>query len=151
MRMPSPITGLLSRARSGRGPSETVPLHGRPVAVHLTPAARRALGRRAEPLTVELELFFSCLLRTRVRFPVANDAGAAQPGDALAADGRLRLRFRPVMSRHCSLAEGHQLTGFPLAEPGLFVPHWVRLDCRPATGWSGGFGYATDHPEERAA
>lgn len=151
MRMPSPITKFQARSRSGREPTETVPLHGRRVAVHLSPAARRALSQRAELLTVELELFFSCLIRTRVRFPAADDAEAAEAGDAPAADGRLRLRFRPVMSRHCGLEEGHQLTGFPLAEPGSFVPHWVRLDYHPGTGWTGEFGYATGYPEEGAA
>ncbi|MEF8792612.1 hypothetical protein [Thiohalorhabdus sp.] len=151
MPMPSPSNSFLARNRAGREPTETISVHGRPVALHLTPAARRALAHRAEPLTVELELFFSCLIRTRVRFPATGDAEDAEDGEVLAANGRLRLRFRPVMSRHCSLAEGHQLNGFPLAEPQPFVPHWVRLDYRAGTGWTGAFGYGTGQAQEAAA
>jgi len=144
------IGRLISRDPGGDGLTEEVVLHGRSVALRLTPAARGALGRRSQPLTVELELFFSCLIRTRVRFPEEDQPDADEAGQP-AAEGRLHLRFRPVMSRHCSLEEGHQLTGFPLAEPGPFVPHWVTIDHHPTAGWTGEFGYASSDQQQGGA
>jgi hypothetical protein len=121
------------------GLEETVYLHDRPVALRLTPAARQALLHRARPLNVELELLFSCFIRKRVRFPEDAEAlGAARP----AAGEHLRLRFHPVMSRHCAAAEGHPLTALPIVDAGPFVPHWVHLDFSSRSGWTGEFGYA---------
>lgn len=142
MRIMNPIGKFLPRSYGGEAAVEEVALHGRSVALHLSPRAEAALARRDEPLTVELELFFSCLIRTRVRFPEESGSPVPDAETRPTVDGRLRLRFRPVMSRHCSLEEGHQLTGFPLARPGPFVPHWVRLDYRPDSGWVGELGYA---------
>jgi hypothetical protein len=122
------------------GLEETVYLHDRPVALRLTPAARQALLHRSRPLNVELELLFSCFIRKRVRFP--EDPQPVGGAARLAAGEHLRLRFNPVMSRHCTLAEGHELTAFPIVEAGPFVPHWVHLDHTARAGWSGEFGYA---------
>lgn len=123
---------------------ETVYFHERPVRVIRTERARQALEGRREPLAVDLELFFSCLLRERVRFP---DPEGVDGADAeRTADGRILVRFRPVMSRHCSLEEGHHLETFPLQRPEPFVPRWVRLDYHPRHGWQGEFGYAHDEP-----
>ena len=47
-----------------------------PIQVRLTAGAERALAVHRTPLLVELELLFSCLIRKRVRFPVAPHADA---------------------------------------------------------------------------
>jgi hypothetical protein len=130
---------------------ETVFFHERPVRILRTERAERALAQRRQPLAVELELFFSCLLRKRVRFPDPGELEAEVPADPAApamrtADGRLVVAFRPVMSRHCALEEGHQLEAFPIAQPEPFVPRWARIDYHPRHGWQGEVGYAHDEP-----
>lgn len=133
-----PTGGDTAPDRYTGGAEDRVVLHGRELAVHLTPAARRALQVREAPLAVDLELFFSCLIRKRVRFPGIPGADARA-----ALGGRLSLRFAPVMTRQCSVTEEPELAAFPIADPAPFVPQWVRLDYRPRTGWSGEFGFGT--------
>ncbi len=124
---------------------ETVRLLDRPLRVIRTARAERALGRREQALPVELELFFSCLLRQRVRFPERLDPESGAD-TARTSDGQVVLRFRPVMSRYCTLAEGHHLEAFPIERPGPFVPRWVRIDHHPRHGWSGELGFAAAEP-----
>lgn len=109
---------------------------GRTIAVELTERAERALRERAEPLMVEVELYFSCLLRKQVRFR----EGAR--GDVAVTD-RLSLKFRPIMTQSCGVDyEGDEppVTDFPIARPEPFVPRWLRLDFRKGQ-WHGDFGY----------
>lgn len=112
-------------------------LHGKTLDLRLTRAAEAALAARDTPLVVEMELLFSCLLRKRVLF------GGAADG-AVAANERLLVRFRPVMTRRCSVAEGGARPpseSFPLENPRPYVPNWLRLDYRRGQ-WIGEFGYA---------
>ncbi|QKT03797.1 hypothetical protein HUS23_08185 [Ectothiorhodospiraceae bacterium 2226] len=108
---------------------------GRPVRVELTPAAQATLAERRAPLAVEMELYFSCLIRKAVRFADAAPEDAAEQG--------LVLRFRPVMSQGCPVDAGTPpLVAMPIAgDPARFVPHWLKLDYRGGT-WQGEFGYA---------
>ncbi|MEW6253367.1 MAG: hypothetical protein AB1482_11835 [Pseudomonadota bacterium] len=114
-----------------------VELHGKTLDILLTRAAEAALARRVSPLVVEMELLFSCLLRKRVLFDGPADG-------AVAVNARLAVRFRPVMTRRCSVAIGGAqppVEGFPLENPRPYVPNWLRLDyCRGQ--WVGEFGYA---------
>jgi hypothetical protein len=75
----------------------TVTLNGRTVRVELSPAARQALAQRAEPLYVELELYFSCLVKKFVHF--RDDARGKA---TVAVDDKLFLYFRPVTSTACT-------------------------------------------------
>lgn len=112
-------------------------LHGKLLDIRLTPAAEAALAKRASPLVVEMELLFSCLLRKRVLFDGTADG-------ARAVNERLAVRFRPIMTRRCSVAEGGARPpseGFPLENPRPYVPNWLRLDYRRGQ-WVGEFGYA---------
>ena len=43
--------------------SNTIRINGRPVSVEWTNSAARELSQRAQPLVVELELYFSCLVK----------------------------------------------------------------------------------------
>ncbi len=114
-----------------------VEIAGRPVRLHLTRAACDALDARETPLYVEMELYFSCLIRFRVRFHDAPLHGEGVPwGD------KLWVHFRPVMTRTCGTDyEGEEppLTDFPITRPEAFVPRWLRLDYRQGR-WSGEFG-----------
>lgn len=74
-----------------------ITLNGRPVQVTITPAATQALTQRAEPLHVELELYFSCLVKKFVHFRTDSRGKATVPvGD------KLLLYFRPVTSTACT-------------------------------------------------
>ena len=117
----------------------TVSVNNRPMSVRLSAAAERALRGESAPLVAEMELYFSCLIRKQVRFHRGE-----QPDDAVAVAEGLYVRFRPVMTRGCSVAEGGEappLTDFPIARPEDYVPHWLRIDYR-AGEWAGEFGFA---------
>jgi hypothetical protein len=113
-------------------------LEGRPFRVILSGAAQRALAARNAPLVAEMELYFSCLTRLRVRFYDDDPEASATP-----VNGRLAIRFRPVVSQRCDLhaVEGKPpLMDAPLARRAPFVPHWLRLDYRKGK-WLGEFGH----------
>jgi len=119
-------------------------IDGRPVDLRLTPAARRALAMRRTPLVAELELYFSCLIRKRVRFV----EGAA--GTGVEAAPNLRVCFRPIMTRSCGKDfEGDEppVTDFPIERAEAFVPQWLAIDYR-AGQWHGDFGYENAQRKE---
>ncbi len=109
----------------------------KPVAIDWTGTALRMLKQRDQPLRVEMELYFSCLLRKRVRFE-----GQAQSHSFVAAGTYLQVAFRPVMTRACQMSDYDEapLTDFPIVNPAAFVPHWLRIDFRKQ-GWRGTFGF----------
>jgi hypothetical protein len=112
-------------------------LHDKSLEIRLSAAARDALARRTAPLVAEMELLFSCLLRKRVHF--GEETAASTPvSDCLA------VRFKPIMTRRCSVAEGGASPPserFPLENPRPYVPHWLAIDYRKGE-WVGEFGYA---------
>ena len=109
----------------------------RDLEVRLTRAAQAAMA--ADPLVVEMELYFSCLIRKRVLFPVAAHA------DAICAqlDEHLTVCFRPVMTRQCAIngaQDSPELEAFPIRRPEAFLPKWLTVDFRHGN-WSGEFGF----------
>lgn len=114
-----------------------VQLCGRPVEVDWSAAAGRALSERTAPLRVEMELYFSCMIRKKVRFE-----GQAQSHDFVSAGPLLQIAFRPVMTRACAVADYDEvpLTDFPIVNAAAFVPHWLTIDFR-GQRWSGTFGF----------
>jgi hypothetical protein len=84
--------------------SAKVVINGRDVSVEWTDAAARELARRPRPLVVELELYFSCLVKKFVHFH--EEAGDRE---TVAANDKLRLYFRPVTSTACSFAVAERL------------------------------------------
>lgn len=113
-----------------------VALHDKSLEIRLTAAARDALARRSTPLVAEMELLFSCLLRKRVHF--GDDTAAST-----SVGTRLAVRFKPIMTRRCSVAEGgaHPPSErFPLENPRPYVPTWLAIDYRRGE-WVGEFGY----------
>ena len=114
-------------------------LVNRDLEVRLSTAASAALARRDTPLVVEMELYFSCLIRKRVRF-----LSVPHP-DAFCAsvDERLTVCFRPVMTRQCALSDvegAPELEAFPIQRPEAFLPKWLALAFRRGA-WSGEFGF----------
>jgi hypothetical protein len=114
-----------------------ITLHEKSLEVRLTAAAQKALARRATPLVAEMELLFSCLLRKRVHFGDSTE-------HTTPVNERLAVRFKPIMTRRCSVAEGGATPpseGFPLENPRPYVPNWLAIDFRKGE-WVGNFGYA---------
>jgi hypothetical protein len=117
----------------------TLQLLNRDLDLRLSPAAHTALAARTAPLVVEMELYFSCLIRKRVRF-----LETAHPGAFCATlNEHLTVCFRPVMTRHCSVSEVEgqpELETFPIQRPEAFMPKWLTLDFRRGT-WSGEYSF----------
>lgn len=125
----TPLDGL----RSG----DTV-INGKTVHVEWTARAEDALRLRERPLIVELELYFSCLVKKFVH--LRETAG----GHALAwVDERLALYFRPVTSTSCAPQTAERLGRQPEVEidtPATrrMAPKRVLLDFRDGA-WHGSF------------
>ena len=117
---------------------KTIQIAGKPITVTISNAAQKALTQRQSPLVTEMELYFSCLIRLKVRFRERNDTAQlveASPG--------LWVAFRPVMTQSCGIDyEGDEppLTDFPIQRSDAFIPHWLRVDYRRGQ-WQGTFGY----------
>lgn len=120
-------------------PAEAVVvINGRDVLVEWTPAASRELSRRPAPLIVELELYFSCLVKKFVHF---RDDSRGRP--TVAANDKLLLYFRPVTSTACSFEVAERLGRQPEMDlygeaVGKIAPRKVSLDFAGG-GWRGSF------------
>lgn len=109
----------------------------KPVKLHLTAAALHALAARSSPLYAEMEMYFSCLIRLKVRF-----YETAFHGEGVTVSDKLVVNFRPVMTQACGKDyEGEEppLTDFPIVRQDAFVPKWLRIDFRHGE-WHGEFG-----------
>jgi len=116
-----------------------IQFNGKPMTVHLSHAAESALCERTTPLVAEMELYFSCMIRKRVRFHTV-----VRSDRTVVASGNLCVSFRPVMTEQCRIdTHGDDeavLTEFPIARPAAYVPHWLRIDYHDGE-WVGEFGY----------
>ena len=113
-----------------------ITLHDKSLEIRLTRAAQKALALRETPLVAEMELLFSCLHRKRVYF--GESVEQSTPVNA-----QLAVRFKPIMTRRCSVTEGGATPpseGFPLENPRPYVPNWLAIDYRRGE-WVGDFGY----------
>lgn len=114
----------------------TVEILGKKVVVEWSAAADKRLESLASPLLVEMELYFSCLIRKAVRF--GPDAQAAHFAEA---SPRLKVGFRPAMTRACRVSdvEGDPpVEDFPILKPESFVPKRLTIDYRSGR-WVGEF------------
>ena len=115
-----------------------VEISGHAVNIELTPAALRSLPQQASPLIAEMELYFSCLIRKKVRF--YNTPTGVAP---VYVNDKLGICFRPVMTKVCARDyEGEEppLTDFPIHKADSFIPKWLKIDyCHGE--WQGEFGF----------
>lgn len=72
-----------------------VPLRGKTLTLRWTARAERALRRRHTPLAVEMQIYFSCVVKKRVLFPEEATT------DAQPVDQRFLLSLRAVESDRC--------------------------------------------------
>ncbi len=116
----------------------SVVINGRNVSVEWTRATASELALRPGPLVVELELYFSCLVKKFVHFH--EDAGDRE---TVAASDKLRLYFRPVTSTACSFEVAERLGRQPEMElhgeaVGRIAPKKVSIDYARGA-WQGGY------------
>jgi len=115
-----------------------IKIEDKPVSVLLSDDAVQAIQYRTRPLLAEMELYFSCLIRTKVRFYENRD-----DNDAVTVNEHLKVRFRPVMTEKCGRDyEGDEppLTDFPITNKKAFVPKWLSIDFTD-NQWTGEFGF----------
>ena len=105
-----------------------------------TKAAERNLSQLNNPLDVQLELLFSCVIRKRVLFRIPEGV-TTYP--MVNGDERVNICFRPVMTKVCLVSEVEDvpdMEDFPIQRINAFMPRWLRLDFRKGEWW-GDFGW----------
>ena len=111
---------------------------GKSVEVHLSHSAIKVLENRTKILCVEMELYFSCMVRKQVRILESMNTKLVAPiGDNLV------IGFRPVMTKSCSVSDTEgkpPVTDFPIKKPENYIPSWLKLDFKN-NNWTGSFGY----------
>ena len=133
----SPL-GLLDRWLNRYRYKQTALLNGREVEVRWTRRAEHALQASPQPLIVELQLYFSCVVKKRVLFHHSADFATTRVND------RLEIAFRPIASAVCDPREfamhfpvGKDLSAGPAAR---MIPRSAEIDFR-AGRWEGRFAY----------
>lgn len=119
---------------------ETLILAGRPLRINFSNAASKAVALLDRSLEIEMELYFSCLIRKRVYF--RNDIKHEVFARTM-LDENLGVSFRPVMTEACLVGDIEDEPGveiFPLLKGDAFVPKWLTVDYRRGQ-WQGQFGY----------
>ena len=103
-----------------------------------TRRAERRLQRSSSPLIIELQLYFSCVVKKRVLFHHSVDFATTRVNE------RLEIAFRPIASAVCDPREfarhfpaGKDLSTGPAAR---MIPRSVEIDFR-AGHWEGSFAY----------
>ena len=122
---------------------QTVEMMGKQIQVEISKHAERQLNNRKVPLFIEMELYFSCLLRKEIRIREALREKLDEEFTAQLSD-ILHISFRPVMTKSCSVSscegESPPLSDFPIQKPQSYVPKWLKLDFKKGE-WCGDFGY----------
>ena len=115
----------------------TTTLLERSVAVHISALAEKQLQKESQQVCLEMELYFSCLIRKRL---IVGEASQS-PFQADIND-KLRLGFKPVMTKVCAITNDDvpELEACPVVDPERFIPHWVKVDYKKGQ-WTGDFGY----------
>lgn len=122
-------TGIaIAIARLRPASTATVSINGKPVNVEWTAGAARALDQRSRPLVLELELYFSCLVKKFVH--VHEDAPARA---TVRVTDKLQIYFRAVTSTACTMEAAERLGRQPETELETVAalklsPKRVRLD-----------------------
>lgn len=114
----------------------TAVILGKKILVEWSASADKAMTSLAAPLQVEMELYFSCLIRKAVRF------GHGSPSPySVSVTPRLKLSFRPIVTKACKVSEVEDeppVEDFKLAKPEAFVPKKLVIDFNRGE-WAGEF------------
>ena len=106
--------------------------------VEWTDRASRVLQTRSQPLIIEMQLYFSCVVKKRVLF---HDSSKLDVTDV---NNSLKIAFRPIQSAACDPEEfaknypvGRVLNSSAATK---MIPSRLRIDFRQGH-WQGEFGY----------
>ena len=92
------IHKLVATALNGEPLSKIILINDKPIRVEWTPRAQREMDRRTHPLYVEMELYFSCMVKKYIHFleRPRNEA-------SVYLNEKFAVYFRPVTSTECSM------------------------------------------------
>ena len=128
----------VDRLLNGFKRSQTIQLNQRDVVVRWTQRADRALLKLKQPLIVELQLYFSCVVKKRVLFHRQVNF------ETVGVNKQIEMAFRPVASAICSPEEfaRHYPEGKNLVAGAAsrMIPAVVEIDYRRGQ-WQGQFNY----------
>lgn len=113
-------------------------MQNRAVTISLSRSAEKALEERHGPLFVEMELYFSCLIRKQVLFHEQQ-----RQSDSVTVNDKLSVSFHPVMTSSCMIAEADAepaKSDFDMVRRDCFTPKWLKLDYKKGR-WTGEYGY----------
>jgi hypothetical protein len=120
-----------------------VEMLGKKIQLEISDNAAKQLSARGVPLFIEMELYFSCLIRKQVRVYEAFIVPADEKFSVRFSD-KLQISFRPVMTKSCSISSCEDgkppLSDFPIRKPQSYIPRWLSLDFNRGK-WCGDFGY----------
>jgi hypothetical protein len=126
---------------------QSVEMMGKQIRIEISNKAKQQLKNRITPLFIEMELYFSCLLRKQLRIRERLDHVSPDAHDrqfSVQLSENLHISFRPVMTKSCSVSscdgEKPPLSDFPIEKPQSYVPKWLKLDFKKGE-WCGDFGY----------
>ena len=97
-RLPAYFHKLFADALPAQPLTQKIVINDKPLTVEWTPRAQRELDRRTHPLYVEMELYFSCMVKKYIHF-------REQPRNEtpIHVNEKFALYFRPVTSTGCNL------------------------------------------------
>jgi len=115
-----------------------VELNGKQVFLTVSEAALQRLSNMTKPLLIEVELYFSCLIKKVCHFRETENID----DDVRVMDG-LYIHFRATMTNKCAIDEFDKdnAADFPIVNQKPYIPKWVNVDFS-ANQWAGEFGYA---------
>lgn len=115
-----------------------VTLNDRTVSVNLSKSALKQLKTTTKPLLIEVELYFSCLIKKVCHFQEIENIN-----DYVRVMDGLYIHFRASMTNKCSIEDfdKEKTADFPIVDQKPYIPRWVNLDFSKG-GWVGNFGYA---------
>lgn len=116
-------------------------IQNKPVQVLLSKSAEKALQQRESTLFVEMELYFSCLIRKQVLFHERQ-----RQADSVTVNEKLSVSFHPVMTESCMIKDAEPepvKSDFDIQRRECFTPRWLKLDYKKGN-WLGEYGYQTN-------
>ena len=116
----------------------TVVLGGKSLKVEWTDRAEHALRESSQSIIVEMQLYFSCVLKKRVLFHADSELETIDVGSFI------KVVFRPIQSKACDpqeFADNYPL-GRVLDSPAAskMIPAKLSIDFHRGQ-WQGQFGY----------
>ncbi len=120
---------------------KTLKLGDRDLEIRMNRRVASALEEVANPLWIEMELDFNCMVAKRVNFVTGTP-----PADSVAraaVNDRVNVCFRAIMTRTClnpADAQSAQIETRPVKQAQAYLPKWLTLDFRRGV-WTGEFGY----------